>query len=224
MKYSSVKEARFLSRPNRFIAYVELNGETVVAHVKNTGRCKELLLPGATVYLSESDNPDRKTKYDLIAVKKGDRLINMDSAVPNMTAPDYIRRLIPDVTYLKPEVTYKSSRFDFYAETKTDKWFIEVKGVTLEADGVVLFPDAPTLRGEKHVHELISAMDEGYKAMILFVIQMENVKYFTPNIVTHKSFGEALSAASERGVAIEAADCAVTSDSVVINKRVEVIL
>lgn len=225
MKYDNMTIGRFISRPNRFIANVEVNGKSEVCHVKNTGRCRELLIPGeTTVYLQESDNPNRKTKYSVIGVLKGDRKINMDSQVTNKVVHEWILKgnLFEDVTLIKPEKTYKNSRFDFYIETKNEKAFIEVKGATLEENGVVRFPDAPTERGVKHIHELCQCIDDGYKAYIIFVIQMKDVLYFTPNDVTHKAFGDALRIAEKKGVKIIAVDCDVTEDSIDICDYVDV--
>lgn len=224
MEYCKTLEAKFLQRPNRFTAHVEVSGKIETIHVKNTGRCKELLPYGAKVYLEESDNTSRKTKYDLIAVKKGDRLINMDSQAPNKVFLEWVRtgKFLEDVTAVKPECKYRNSRFDFYIEAGKEKIFVEVKGVTLEKDGVVLFPDAPTERGVKHINELISATNEGYKTYIVFIIQMENVKYFTPNFITHKEFGDALIKAQKCGVNIIAVDCAVTKNSLNIKDFVPV--
>lgn len=225
MKYNNIVKGRFISRPNRFIANVEIDGKNEVCHVKNTGRCRELLIPGeTTVYLEESDNPNRKTKYSVIGVLKGDKKINMDSQVTNKVVHEWILKgnLFEDVTLIKPEKTYKNSRFDFYIETKSGKAFIEVKGATLEEDGIVRFPDAPTERGVKHIHELCQCIDDGYKAYIIFVIQMKDVLYFTPNDITHKEFGDALRAAEKKGVKIIAVDCDVTEDSIDICDYVEV--
>ena len=226
MRYEHIKTGRFISRPNRFVAQVELSGRTEVCHVKNTGRCRELLTPGAQVYLEESSNPARKTKYDLVAVKKGERLINMDSQAPNRAVKEWLekKRLFPDLTVLKPETTYQTSRFDFYIEAGDRKVFLEVKGVTLEEDGVVRFPDAPTQRGVKHIRELMECVKDGYQAMILFVIQMKGVRYLEPNDETHLAFGEALRSAQKAGVQILACDCLVTEDSMEIDEPVEVCL
>ena len=226
MKYERIKTGRFLERPNRFIAYIEIDGVKETVHVKNTGRCAELLVPGAEVYVQKSDNPERKTQWDLIAVKKGRRLINMDSQIPNRVAEEWIREgnLFPNATLIKPEKTYKQSRFDLYIEEGNRKIFVEVKGVTLEQDGIVRFPDAPTERGVKHIQELCEAVKDGYEAYILFVIQMDKVKYFTPNMRTHAAFGEALVEAKRAGVQIIAYDCRVTKDSICMGKEVPVIL
>lgn len=215
-----------MERPNRFIAHIEINGTVEVVHVKNTGRCAELLVPGAEVYVQKSDNPERKTQWDLIAVKKGRRLINMDSQIPNRVAEEWIREgnLFPNANLIKPEKTYKQSRFDLYIEEGNRKIFVEVKGVTLEQDGIVRFPDAPTERGVKHIQELCEAVKDGYEAYILFVIQMDKVKYFTPNMRTHAAFGEALVEAKNAGVQFIAYDCRVTKDSICMGKEVPVIL
>lgn len=222
MEYGTVLEGRFIARPNRFIAQVEINGQQETCHVKNTGRCRELLLEGAKVYLEESRNPARKTKYDLIAVEKGERLINMDSQAPNKAAAEYLPRLLPGLTCLRPETVFGSSRFDFYAEAAGEKWFVEVKGVTLEENGIALFPDAPTERGVKHLHELCACIAAGYKAMALFIVQMENVQYFTPNTRTHPAFAQALEEARQKGVRLAAADCAVTPRTLIARQPVPI--
>lgn len=226
MKYERMYEGVFLERPNRFIAYVEIMGQKETVHVKNTGRCKELLQPGATVYVQKAANPERKTQWDLIGVKKGERMVNMDSQIPNKVVEEWIREgnLFPNVTLVKPETTYGKSRFDLYIEADGRKIFMEIKGVTLEDEGVVRFPDAPTQRGVKHVNELVEAVKEGYEAYIFFVIQMKDVKYFTPNAATHPEFAEALREASEKGVNILAYDCEVSKDSIEIGEMVPVFL
>ncbi|MBP0957741.1 MAG: DNA/RNA nuclease SfsA [Oscillospiraceae bacterium] len=225
MKYGETEEGKFISRPNRFIAKVEINGKEETVHVKNTGRCKELLVPEARVILEKAPiGSPRKTAYDLIAVYKNGMLINMDSQSPNKAAMEFIPKLFEGVTYVRPETTYGSSRFDFYIEAGERKMFMEVKGCTLEDNGVCRFPDAPTQRGVKHVNELIKAAKEGYEAYILFVIQMERAKYFTPNRETHPQFAEALKKAAENGVKILAYTCTVTPDSMVIDKPCKVIL
>ena len=224
MKYKSIKEGIFLSRPNRFIAYVELDGQEQIVHVKNTGRCKEILIPGARVFLEESDNPARKTKYDLIAVYKGGNLINMDSQAPNKVFYEWAREYFGESAKIRPETKYKNSRFDCYIEAQGRKIFAEVKGVTLEIDGVAKFPDAPTERGVKHIEELCQAISEGYEAYIFFVVQMKGAKYFTPNYKTHRAFGEALKTAKEKGVNIVCVDCTVTPDTLKIDKFIDVIL
>ena len=212
MTYKTVRTGRFLSRPNRFIAHVDVDGIDTVCHVKNTGRCKELLTPNCTVILEQADNPTRKTPYDLIAVYKGDRLINMDSQAPNAVAADYLAHRFPDAT-IRREVTYGDSRFDFHVQNGTEEWYVEVKGCTLEVDNVGYFPDAPTERGVKHIRHLIRATEEGYRAAILFVIQMEGVAAIRPNDATHPAFGEALRDAAAKGVEVWATDCLVTPDT-----------
>jgi len=226
MTYDNIFTAKFINRPNRFIAHIEIDGKTEVAHVKNTGRCKELLVEGATVFVQQSDNPNRKTKYDLIGVLKGDRMINMDSQIPNKVFGEWARTsgFFGDLKLIKAEKTYGSSRFDYYLETEKDKIFVEIKGVTLEKDGVVLFPDAPTERGIKHINELCACIESGYKAYIFFIIQMDNVKYFTPNHKTHPAFADALKKAAEKGVGIYALDCKVNKNSIVADSFVEVLL
>ena len=224
MKYKKVVEGRFISRPNRFIAYVEIDGKAETVHVKNTGRCKELLTDNATVYLSVSDNPQRKTKYDLIAVKKGELLINMDSQIPNDVCEKWLKKgfLFSRNAIIKREYTYKKSRFDFYIEDGERKIFLEVKGCTLENNGIASFPDAPTERGVKHIRELISALGDGYEAYILFVIQMKGISEFRPNDKTHNAFGDALREAKSKGVKILAYDSVVTPDSIAIDKEIYV--
>ena len=219
-----------MERPNRFIAYAELNGKKETIHVKNTGRCAELLRPGAAIYVQESDNPERKTKWDLIAVEKetgsGKRLINMDSQIPNRVVQEWIEagNLFPDVSLVRPETTYGNSRFDLYVEAGERRIFIEIKGVTLEEDGVCRFPDAPSDRAVKHLEELIRAKKEGYEAYVFFVIQMKGVSYFTPNTDTHPAFAEALRRAKEAGVEILAYDCSVAPDSIVVSEPVDAVL
>lgn len=224
MQYDNVTEAVFLRRPNRFIAEVELCGRTETVHVKNTGRCRELLIPGARVWLTESKNPARKTKYDLIAVQKGDLLVNLDSQIPNAAAAEWIQKggLFPDLTGLRREVKYGDSRFDLCLEHGDKMAFLEVKGVTLEVDGAARFPDAPTERGMKHVEELIRCLDDGYEAYLLFVIQMQGVRSFEPNWATHPEFGDALKKARAAGVQVLAYDCDVTPDSIQIRDPVPI--
>lgn len=234
MRYERIRKAVFIDRPNRFIAHVEMEGSRETVHVKNTGRCAELLVPGSTVYVQESANPERKTKWDLIAVEKavenagvnGRRMINMDSQIPNRVVEEWIREgnLFPDVGLIRPETTYGSSRFDLYVEAGGKKIFIEVKGVTLEEDGVCRFPDAPSDRAVKHVEELIRAKKDGYEAYVFFVIQMKDVRYFTPNTDTHPAFAEALKRAEEAGVKILAYDCEVTPESIAVRNPVDVVL
>ena len=223
MKYNSVSTGTFISRPNRFIAKVEIGGKVETVHVKNTGRCRELLIEGAKVVLEKSPNPDRKTPFDLISVYKGSRLVNIDSQVPNAVVAESLPSLgiIPGLRTIRREVTYGNSRFDIYAEGDRN-CFIEVKGVTLEDDGVVLFPDAPTERGVKHVKELEEAAKDGYDTYIMLLVQMSDVKYFIPNYATHREFGEALEHASQNGVHILCYDCEVTEDSISMGKPVEV--
>lgn len=224
MIYEDIIAGNFISRPNRFIAKVNINGNEETVHVKNTGRCKELLTENAKVFCQHFNNNKRKTNYDLISVYKGDRLINMDSQAPNKVVYEFLLSeiLFTDIEEIKPESKYKNSRFDFYVKTKSKEVYIEVKGVTLEENGIVLFPDAPTQRGIKHINDLIDAEKDGYEAYIIFVVQMENVKYFTPNIKTHPQFGETLKKAKENGVNILCYDCKVTESALDINKRVDV--
>ena len=226
MKYENIKEAVFIERPNRFIANVCINGNEEKVHVKNTGRCRELLLKGCRVFLEESKNNARKTKYSLVAVYKGERLINMDSQIPNYVAEEALKKGIikeigiPD--FVKREVKYSQSRFDIYYEKDGRKGVREVKGVKLEQNGKVLFPDAPTERGTKHIKELIKAKKEGYEAAVLFVIQMKDVSFFAPNAETDKDFSQALKNAKEEGVNILAYDCDVKEDEIVLKDKVEV--
>lgn len=224
MKYSNIIKAKFKSRPNRFIAIVDVDGTEEICHVKNTGRCKELFVEGAPVYLQKSDNPKRKTLYDLIAVQKGDRLINVDSQIVNGTVLEYMSVLFDNIKLIKPECVYRNSRFDIYLETETDKIFVEVKGVTLEKDGTALFPDAPTERGVKHLKELQKAVADGYKAFVLFVIQMDNALHFEPNRITHPEFAEELKNAQKNGVTVLAYNCTVTPNEIKIKDKVRVIL
>lgn len=216
---------RFISRPNRFIAKVEVNGREETVHVKNTGRCRELLVTGCEVYLSESDNPDRKTRYDLIAVlKNGTLLINMDSQAPNHAVKEWLLSggIFGIGADVRSEVRYGGSRFDFYVEKDGKRAFIEVKGVTLENGGIAMFPDAPTERGVKHIRELMKCIDDGYEAYLLFVVQMKGVREVRPNYATHREFGEALKEAAAKSVKIMAVDCIVTPDSISIDAPVRV--
>ena len=224
--YKNIKRGIFKSRPNRFIAHVEIDGVIEVCHVKNTGRCKELLIEDATVFVEENNNPLRKTKYSLIGVKKGDRLINMDSQAPNKVVYEWIKdgNLFKDVINIKTEKTYGNSRFDLYVETKGEKAFIEVKGVTLEEDGIVRFPDAPTIRGIKHINELIECKQDGYEAYLILVVQMKDVKWFEPNNKTQPEFSKALIRAKEAGVNIIAMDCEVLENALTIRDEVKVVL
>ena len=223
MNYSNMVPGTFRARPNRFIAHIDIDGREQVCHVKNTGRCRELLTPGADVYCQESGNPARKTKYDLIAVRKGSRLINMDSQAPNAAAKEWLLRGgLGQIEDLKPEFKHGDSRFDFSFLKDGKRCFLEVKGVTLETDGVCAFPDAPTDRGVKHLKGLTRAVEEGFGGYVLFVIQMADVKYLHPNDATDPAFGDALREAAGAGVQVLAVDCAVTVDSMTIGKAVEV--
>ena len=222
MRYDTIYEAIFLDRPNRFIAHVLLDGAPAVCHVKNTGRCKELLVPGAKVILSQGANPLRKTAYDLVSVYKGERLINMDSQAPNAIAAEYLPRLFPDLKELKREVKWGDSRFDFYGVKANGPFYLEVKGVTLERDGQVYFPDAPTERGTKHLRELAKLKQSGTDAHVLFIIQMQDVTSLAANRATDPAFADALLLAREAGVGIHAVDCLVTPDSVIANEPVPI--
>lgn len=221
MQYTNMTPGVFLARPNRFIAHVEIGGQTEVVHVKNTGRCRELLPVGAEVWCQKSDNPARKTKYDLITVRKGHRLINMDSQAPNHAAGEWLASGgLGEVEELRSETFHGDSRFDFSFLLKGKKCFLEVKGVTLETDGVCAFPDAPTERGAKHLRGLTQAAKEGYGAYVLFVIQMADVSYLHPNDATDPNFGAALREAAANGVQVLAVDCEVTVDEMRIGKFV----
>ena len=224
MQYAQIMQGVFRARPHRFIAHVEIAGREEIVHVKNTGRCKELLLPGATVYVQHFPEGKRKTKYDLIAVEKQNLLINMDSQAPNKVVQEWLMEQEPfgKITYLKPECKHGDSRFDFYLETEAKKMFIEVKGVTLEEKGVVMFPDAPTERGVKHVQELCHCLEQGYEAAIVFVVQMSGMRYFTPNRRTHAAFAEALERAEAFGVRMLALSCEVTPESLAINGEIPI--
>ena len=226
MKYNDIHKGRFISRPNRFIANVEIEGKVNIVHVKNTGRCKELLTDNACVLLEKSSNPARKTLYDLVSVYKGKRLVNMDSQAPNRVFQEHLEngRMFQNISFIKPECKFNNSRFDFYVEAENRKIFMEVKGVTLEKNNIVLFPDAPTERGLKHIYELISAKEQGFEAYVVFVVQMSDVEHFTPNKETHPEFAEALKVAEKSGVNIIALDCIVTENSLDINREVDVIL
>ena len=226
MYYDNIRKGSFIERPNRFIAYIDIGGKQETVHVKNTGRCSELLTPGAAVYVQESDNPSRKTRWDLIAVEKGSRVVNMDSQAPNKLVSEWIEEgnLFENVTCIRPEYTYGSSRFDLFVEADGKKVFIEVKGVTLEENGVARFPDAPSERAVKHVKELEGAVKAGYEAYVFFVVQMKGVRVFTPNMDTHPAFGEALLSASKAGVHVLAYDCKVGKDDIHIEDEVPVVL
>ena len=226
MKYDNVVKGKFIERPNRFIAYVEINGKVEVCHVKNTGRCKELLIPGAEIYLQKSKNPKRKTKFDLISVKKGNKLINIDSQAPNKVFYEWVKNsdLFSNIKVFKPECKYRNSRFDCYIEYEDKKAFIEIKGVTLEDSGVLMFPDAPTERGVKHLNELYEALNEGYEAYVFFIIQMRDALYFTPNKVTHPEFASTLTKAKDAGVNVFSLCCNVSPDELEICEFVKVVL
>lgn len=222
MKYKDIIKGNFIRRDNRFIAQVEINGVAETCHVKNTGRCRELLIEDAEVYLEPSTNPERKTKFSLVTVNKVGRLVNMDSQAPNKVVEEAIKEgwLFDNVTYYKREYTYGNSRFDFYIERGEEKVFVEVKGVTLENDNVVSFPDAPSERAVKHLEELHKAVGEGYKAYVIFVVQMSDVDYFIPNETNHKAFADKLREVSKKGVKVLAYDCQVTRDELVLRNNI----
>ena len=223
MRYENMVPGIFLARPNRFIAHVEIDGKEEIVHVKNTGRCKELLPKGAKVWCQHWDNPNRKTKYDLIFVQKGQRLICMDSQAPNAAAKEWLLRGgLGQIENLKGEYTHGDSRFDFSFEKDGRRCFLEVKGVTLERDGVCAFPDAPTERGVKHLQGLTRLAQEGYGAYVLFVIQMGDVAYLHPNDETHPAFGAALRQAAQAGVQVMAMCCRVEVGQMEIDSPVEV--
>ncbi|WP_303145758.1 DNA/RNA nuclease SfsA [uncultured Ruminococcus sp.] len=229
MQYASVIRGQFCSRPNRFLAVVRIGGQEEIVHVKNTGRCRELLIPECTVYLSRSDNPNRKTKYDLIAVEKQREgkpplLINLDSQIPNAAAAEWLETgsLFSANAVFRREVTHGSSRFDFSIMDGNIQSFLEVKGVTLEQDGIALFPDAPTLRGVKHLQELTACQQAEIPAYLLLVIQMKEIRAFRPNNAMHPQFGEALRRAAAAGVTLLARDCIVTPDSITIDAPVPI--
>lgn len=228
MKYDRIKHARFINRPNRFIANVEIDGKREVVHVKNTGRCKEIFTEGTTVILEEGTNPNRKTKYSITGGYKGDLLINTDSQVPNAVVYDALVnnkiKEIQNITHIRREATFGGSRFDIYFEKNHEKGYMEVKGVTLEHDGICKFPDAPTKRGAKHIYELIEAKNQGYQSFIFFLVQMEGMKFFTPNDATDPEFGHALRLAFKSGVKILVYDSIVKEDEISIGKRLNFIL
>ena len=230
MKYPNITEGVFLRRPNRFIAHVEVCGKEEICHVKNTGRCRELLIPGCRVYVVESDNQNRKTRYDLVAVEKQrgreTLCINMDSQAPNQLFGEWAEagKFRPNLTKLKSETTFCNSRFDYYWETSESRGFVEIKGVTLEENGVVRFPDAPTQRGVKHLEELILAKKEGYEATVCFVVQMKGMDHLEPNDATHPAFGAALRRCREEGVEILALECEVIPGRVQIVGTIPVVL
>lgn len=226
MKYNEVKIGIFIERPNRFIAHVIIEGQVEKCHVKNTGRCKELLIKGAEVYVECHNDPKRKTQFSLIGVKKGNLLINMDSQAPNKVVMEWLKvgNLYQNPIFLKGEKTYGQSRFDFYMEELDRKCFIEVKGVTLEEGGIAMFPDAPTKRGVKHIKELCQCIEDGYEAYIIFVIQMKGIKEFRPNTIRQPEFHEALIEARTKGVKILAYDCMVTENSLVLDQEIPISL
>lgn len=224
MRYGEIVKATFLSRPNRFIAHVDIDGADTVVHVKNTGRCRELLVPGVTVYLEKGTTPNRKTPYDLVTVEKGSRLVNMDAQAPNKVFAEFARTFAPAATTVHSEVVYGQSRLDFCLETPGGLHYVEVKGVTLENDGHVTFPDAPTERGIKHLRELMHAVEEGHRATVFFVVQMADVIDFGPNDENHAAFGETLRQAAAAGVNVVAYECHVTPKTVKITREVPVVL
>ncbi len=228
MKYNNIVEGTFIKRVNRFIAHVMINGNEEVVHVKNTGRCKELFIEGRIVYLQESDNPKRKTKYSLIAIYKGHKLINIDSQVPNQVITEAIEdhtiKGFENLTFIKREQTYGNSRFDIYYECGDIKGYVEVKGVTLENEGIAKFPDAPTTRGTKHVRELIKGQEEGFINYIFLLIQIEEVHQFTPNNVTDPEFAQALKDAKQAGVVVRCFNSKITEDSINVIKEIEAII
>lgn len=225
---NAVVKAKFVRRPNRFVAYVTFNSKEIMVHVPNTGRCREILIPGCTVVLRESSNPNRKTKYDLIGAYKGDKFINIDSQIPNKVVEEALKnKKIPNlVKYntIMREKTFGNSRFDFRLENGSEVYFLEVKGVTLEDKGFARFPDAPTERGCKHLNELVEAKRAGYGAGILFLIQMDNIKEFTPNDAMDENFGNAVRNAASNGVDIMAYECSVQENSITLNKFVKIVL
>lgn len=224
MIYENILPAIFVDRPNRFMAHVELNGRLEVCHVKNTGRCRELLIPGCRVYVQHQPSPTRKTAYDLIAVEKGERLLNMDANAPNRIFGEYVRagRFLRGWSVIRPETTHGDSRFDFYLESPGHRLFAEVKGVTLEDDGVMRFPDAPTERGVKHLEGLARCVQEGYEAWAVFVIQTEDVRWMEPNRRTHPAFADAMRQAAQAGVHLLALDCHTEPDRLEICRPVEI--
>jgi sugar fermentation stimulation protein A len=228
MKYNHIVRGIFLTRINRFVAHVLIDGAEEVVHVKNTGRCKELFIAGTTVILEKAQNPERKTRFSVIAIYKGNRLINIDSQIPNYVVFEALQSgHIPEITEIqrvKKEVTYGNSRFDLYFESDGCRGFIEVKGVTLEEEGLVMFPDAPTVRGTKHVLEMIKAVENGYKGYILFLIQMKGVKSFSANRKTDPNFSAALQLAAQKGVILLAYDSLVSEDEIILGDRVNIVL
>lgn len=225
MQYQNMVPGIFLTRPNRFIAHIAIDGQAEVCHVKNTGRCRELLIPGVRVWCQRSNNPARKTKFDLICVEKGSRLINMDSQAPNAAAKEWLLQGgLGEIENLKPESFHGSSRFDFSFTKDGKPCLLEVKGVTLENEGICAFPDAPTQRGARHLQHLAQAIQEGYECFVLFVIQMTDVAYLHPNDTTDPNFGAALREAAAAGVTVLAMDCTVTEDTMVLRQSIPVVL
>ncbi len=224
MEYDRIRQAIFLNRPNRFIAEIEVDGQVRACHVKNTGRCRELLLPGAGILVQQVDSQQRKTAFDLIAVWKGQRLINMDAAAPNQIFAEWLPQsgLLPGLSLVRPECAFGQSRFDIYLEAGPCRAFAEIKGVTLEENGVVRFPDAPTARGVKHLQGLTECVAQGYTAFAVFIVQMESVRYFEPNWQTHPAFGAALQAAQQAGVTLLALDCHVWETGIAARRPVEI--
>lgn len=224
MRYGEILPAVFLSRPNRFIAHVLVKGEEVVCHVKNTGRCRELLRPEARVWLEKGTNPKRKTAYDLVTVEKGRRLVNMDAQAPNKIFGEWALQLEAGIRSVRPEVAFEDSRLDFLLETEQGRHYVEVKGVTLEEGGHVFFPDAPTERGVRHLHTLMRAVEQGHRATVFFVVQMADVLDFSPNDSTDPAFGQALRQAAAAGVQVLAFTCQVTPEEVTMDHQIPVIL
>lgn len=228
MTYKNIVEAKFIKRPNRFLAYCDIDGQEVVSHVRNTGRCRELFIPGATVFLEASSNKARKTGYSLIGVMKGERIVNIDSTAPNKVIKEALENGLilsglGKAALIKPEASFYGSRFDFYLEDGSKRALVEVKGVTLEKDGLALFPDAPTERGVRHVEELISAKSDGFEAYLVFVVQMKGVTAFTPNAAMHLAFSDAVYKAQNMGVHVLCYDCIVEKDSLTLGEPVKVI-
>ena len=224
MKYGQIAEGKFICRPNRFVAEVEIDGKKEICHVKNTGRCRELLVPGCRVYLEKAQNPERKTKYSIVTVLKKDSLFNMDSGAPNVLFGEWVKEsgFFGELSLIKAEKTYKASRLDYYLEGEGRKIFVEVKGVTLEEDGVLLFPDAPTERGVKHLYHLIEAKKEGYESYAFFIAQTDKGTVFRPNRKMHPAFADALEKAKNAGVGVYCLSCIVTPQTVSVSDFVEV--
>lgn len=224
MRYSQVVPGIFLSRPNRFIAHCLIEGKETICHVKNTGRCRELLIPSCQVYLQHCPAPGRKTAYDIIAVEKNGQLFNIDSQAPNQAVAEWLPSFLGETAVIKPEFSFGTSRIDFYAALQNRRILLEVKGVTLENQGLTLFPDAPTARGTKHVQELIAGVKQGYECYIMFVIQTDKATAFTPNSTTDPAFTKALLQAYQAGVHLLAYDCSVTPDSMKIRNFIPILL